>query len=498
MKHIHYIKCKADEGKSIRQIARETGHDRKTIRKYLSMTDFSPPVKTKTTRKCKSGKYHAQVKEWLLEDEKAPGKQRHTARRVYDRLQEAAELNKKSLDISERTVRNLVAKIRQEIDSDGEVFLPLLHPAGEAQVDFGTTVFYENGVEYTGKHLSLSFPHSNARFVQLFKGENLLCLLQGLLDIFEWIGAVPTVIRFDNMTTAVKVIKAHGEREITEGFYRFQCHFGFKSNFCNPASGHEKGSVENCVGYTRRNFFVPVPRFNRLEDYNQGLFDLCEAEMYEKHYKLQHRIKDLFEEDKAAMTALPEESFDVCDYVFARTNNYGMVRFKTNSYSTAGNLYRKDVMLKVTAHTVEIYTEDGKKIITHPRLYGKQKESMLWAPYLEIVAKRPTALKYTGFFESLPDNTRKLLAKSQFKEKQALLSFLAKVCKRDGMNTAITVTERAVKRGAKDLDNLVATYQFLLNGQRAIAPMKLADDLPQTKTYALDFLAYKELMRTNV
>ena len=80
MKHIHYIKCKADEGKSIRQIARETGHDRKTIRKYLSMTDFSPPVKTKTTRKCKSGKYHAQVKEWLLEDEKAPGKQRHTAR----------------------------------------------------------------------------------------------------------------------------------------------------------------------------------------------------------------------------------------------------------------------------------------------------------------------------------------------------------------------------------------------------------------------------------
>ena len=66
------------------------------------------------------------------------------------------------------------------------------------------------------------------------------------------------------------------------------------------------------------------------------------------------------------------------------------------------------------------------------------------------------------------------------------------------MNTAITVTERAVKRGAKDLDNLVATYQFLLNGQHAIAPMKLADDLPQTKTYALDFSAYKELMRTNV
>ena len=125
---------------------------------------------------------------------------------MYDRLKTAAEKDGKTLDISERTVRNLVAKIRQEIDTDGEVFLPLLHPAGEAQVDFGTTVFYENGVEYSGKHLALSFPHSNARFVQLFKGENLLCLLQGLLDMFEWIGAVPTVIRFDNMSTAVKMI----------------------------------------------------------------------------------------------------------------------------------------------------------------------------------------------------------------------------------------------------------------------------------------------------
>jgi transposase len=498
MKHAHYIKCKADEGKSIRQIARETGHDRKTIRKYLSMTDFSPPEIVKSKRKCKSSKYHAQVKEWLLEDEKAPLKQKHTARRVYDRLKEAAELNGAMFDISERTVRTLVAKVRQEIDSDGEVFLPLLHPAGEAQVDFGTTVFYENGVEYTGKHLALSFPHSNARFVQLFKGENLLCLLQGLLDIFEWIGAVPTVIRFDNMSTAVKVIKAHGERDVTEGFYRFQCHFGFKSNFCNPASGHEKGSVENCVGYTRRNFFVPIPRFNNLKDYNQGLFDLCEAEMYGEHYKLQRQIKDLFEEDKAAMIAFPEEAFDVCDYAFARTNNYGMVRFQTNSYSTAGNLYRKDVILKVKAHTVTIYTEEGRKVIEHPRLYGKQKESMLWAPYLEVVAKRPTALKYTSFFEYLPDNTRDLLAKSQFEDKQALLSFLAKASKRDGMNTAITVTEKAVGRGARDLDNLVATYQFLLNGQHTLAPMKLPEDLPQTKNYELDFTAYKELMRTCV
>ena len=114
------------------------------------------------------------------------------------------------------------------------------------------------------------------------------------------------------------------------------------------------------------------------------------------------------------------------------------------------------------------------------------------------MAKRPTALKYTGFFECLPDNTRSLLAESQFEEKQALLSFLAKASKRDGMNTAITVTEKAVGRGARDLDNLVATYRFLLNGQRTIAPMRLPEDLPQTKSYDLDFTAYKELMRARI
>ena len=160
---------------------------------------------------------------------------------MYNRL--IGELGKenKAIDVSERTIRTLVANLRKEMGQAKEVALPLLHPGGEAQVDFGTTVFIEKGITYEGHHLCITFPHSDGKLVQLFKGENLECLMQGVTDIFKAIEGSPRVIRFDNMSTAVKTIKAYGEREVTEGFRRLQCHYGFESNFCNPASGREKG-----------------------------------------------------------------------------------------------------------------------------------------------------------------------------------------------------------------------------------------------------------------
>jgi transposase len=88
------------------------------------------------------------------------------------------------------------------------------------------------------------------------------------------------------MSTAVKEIKAQGEREITDGFRRLQCHFGFESNFCNPASGHEKGSVETYVGYSRRNYFVPVPEISDLIEYNRSLLEKCDKDLNREHYKL--------------------------------------------------------------------------------------------------------------------------------------------------------------------------------------------------------------------
>ena len=269
------------EGKSLRNIAKITGHDFETVKKYAEKDNFNIEPKTKQKRQGKLAPYEDIVRDWLRKDMDAPYKQRHTARRVFDRLKEGYP----EFDASDRSVRTLVAKLKEELNLQKEGSLPLEHPPGEAQVDFGSATFIENGVEYEGNYLNISFPYSNGGYTQLFKAENQECLLEGLKSIFEHIGGVPTAIWFDNMSTAVKKIKAHGERDLTQGFLRFMMHYGFQSNFCNPNSGNEKGSVENKVGYHRRNLFVPIPEFKDLEEYNKQLLLELDKDMEREHYK---------------------------------------------------------------------------------------------------------------------------------------------------------------------------------------------------------------------
>ena len=355
MEHIYHIRYEYNEKeKSLRQIAKETGHDRKTISKYVGQIDFNLPKPKLSSRKKKTDQYKRLVIQWLKEDEKAPRKQRHSAHRIYDRLAEEELKAGRQIQVCERTIRNLVKELKLLLGQNKYVYLPLLHPPGEAQVDFGHTNFYEKGILYEGCHLVLAMPHSDAKFTQLFKSANSQCLEQGLMDIFNCMGKVPKSIRFDNDSLIVKEIKSGGEREIRDSFRRFQCHFNFDSNFCNPAAGHEKGSVENGVGMLRRNLFVPVPEMDDLEEYNKELLEICKSRLDRKHYKLEIKVIDLFAEDKEHMKELPAYAYEACRYVVARTNEYGMARYMTNSYSTSGNLHKCEVVLKVGAHKLEI------------------------------------------------------------------------------------------------------------------------------------------------
>jgi len=233
-----------------------TGHDFETVKKYVEKEDFNHMIRPKQRRQGKLSPYRSIVTAWLINDKNAPHKQQHTAKRVFDRLK---ELYGDEFDASDRSDRKFVTEIRQELQISTDGFLPLLHPPGEAQADFGEAQFLENGITYDGYYLNISYPHSNGGHAQLFKSANQECLLEGKKAIFEHIGGVPTAIRFDNMSTAVKKVKEYGERDLTKGFLRFMMHYGFSSNFCNPNSGHEKGSVENKVGYHRRNLFVRFP-----------------------------------------------------------------------------------------------------------------------------------------------------------------------------------------------------------------------------------------------
>ena len=495
MEHIYHIRYEYFEaGKSIRQIARETGHDRATIKKYLEQEDFNRPPVEKRSRACRSDHYRAQVRAWLLEDEQAPRKQRHTARKIYQRLVEEAALAHRPFDLAERTICRLVASVKQELGQVAWVALPLLHPPGEAQVDFGRTTFIENGVTYAGYHLGVTFPYSDGKFVQLFKSENADCLEQGLIDIFTHIGCVPETIWFDNMSTAVKAIKAQGVREVTDRFRRLQCHFGFKSNFCNPAAGHEKGSVENYIGYSRRNYFVPVPNFDDLESYNEALLLRCDADLDREHYKQERIVRDLFEEDKARMKPLPRYPYDTCHYVPAMTNHYGMVKYQTNRYSTAGHLRRRDVTLKVGAHTVTVLDDTMRPVVTHKRLYGTNKESMVWSPYLDVLAKRPNALRYSGFFERLPDPLRDFLGERSVHEKKILLKELSRTSRTMGLPLAVGALTDALAMAPRDVESLLAAYAFVLNRPGPIPKNDVPKAIPTLPDYAIDLGVYKALL----
>lgn len=479
-----------NEGKSLRQTAKDTGHDFITVKKYTDKEDFNIEIRPKQQRSGKLSPYREIVTKWLLDDQNAPRKQRHTAQRVYDRLKELYP----HFNASDRSVRNFVAELRNDLRIDAKGYLPLEHPPGEAQVDFGEVRFVEKGTPIDGYYLNISFPYSNAGYTQLFKSQNQECLLEGLKKIFEHIRGVPTAIWFDNMSTAVKKIKKHGERDLSNGFLRFMMHYGFLSNFCNANSGNEKGSVENKVGYHRRNLFVPVPEFDNLEAYNETLLIKLDKDMRRDHYKGIGRIEDLFLEDQAAFNKLPEVSYDVCRYEYAKADNYGKIKFGTKIYSSSPSMAGRQVMLKIKAYDVIILDMDFGMIVKHKRLYGSQKESMLWLPYLELMAKRPTALKYSGLFKELPSSLQMFLQGCDYEKKKEVLKVFSKMSYDTSMENAVQAFEEALDYGAMDADSIWATYCRLSSGSLPEMEINIPDTVPHLEKYPPNIRLYDQLM----
>jgi transposase len=492
MEQVYRIKnMKKFEGKSLRKISETTGYAFETVQKYVNKNDFNIEIKAPQRRMGKLTPYKEVVKTWLINDERAPHKQRHTAKRVYDRLK---ELYPDEIDVHERSVRKFVAGLREEIQSSTDGYLPLEHPPGECQVDFGKARFIENGITFDGYYLNISYPYSNGGHAQLFKSENQECLLDGMKAIFEHIGGVPTAIWFDNMSTAVKKIKEYGKRDLTDGFLRFMMHYGFQSNFCNPDSGNEKGSVENKVGYHRRNLFVPVPEFKDLKEYNKLLLKRCDQDMNRMHYKGHGIIKDLFYEDKMEFLKLPKVPFEVYLHEFAKADKYGKVRFDNRIYSSSPNMALRQVMIKAGAYDIEILDEECRTIACHRRLYGEQKESMYWIPYLELLSKRPTALKYTELFSQLPAGLKNHLEQCDYQNKKQSLIVFARMAADADMETAQTIFEECINQGTKDADSIWAAYCCLTSEPLPETEIYVPETVPELKKYIPDIASYDRLL----
>jgi transposase len=484
------------EEKSLRQIAAEMGCDFRTAQKYAYLDNFNIKIPVKQNRGKKIAPFTDLIDYLLEEDLKEHPKQRHTAKAIYRRLKREYPCE---FNVSSRSVRTYVAEKKKEFEmtkKNNQCFIPLDHEPGTAQADFGEAYFIENGIRQKGHFLNLSFPYSNAGFCQLFKSENQECILQGLKNIFEYISGVPVSITFDNTKAIVKKIKSYGNRDLTEFFLRFQNHYEFDGIFCNPGKGNEKGSVECKVGYHRRNMLVPVPKFDSIEEFNKYLLEECLKDMERLHYKKDILISDLFKEDIIALKMLPKDPFDVFKLKKAIVNRYGKIKYETKTYSASPDFAQKEVWVKASSDEIEILDEDKNLIQKHKRLYGQQTESMKWEPYVGLIAKRPTSLKYTNFFKGLPQTIQEYFTELEYQEKKKALKLLDNMITETDLDTAVTGFSLALEEGIKDIDSIKGTFHTLTH-QPVIANdlETIAPEIPNIIPFDINMKKYDLLMK---
>ena len=311
------------QGMSRAQIARRLHVDRGTVAKYADMEDCSPKPKADRRYGSKIDPYAHLVDGWLEADRMLPRKQRHTIRRVHDRL-----LAETDYDGEYSTTMRYVHRWREANRGvpDREGYVRLEWAAGSMQVDFGVARARIAGEMADVHCLVVSLPYSNMRLCVALPGENAECLCHGLMLVFEHIGGVPPVIVMDNATGAGRR-NAKGEVALTGVFSAFVAHYRLEVRFCNPYSGNEKGSVENAVGFLRRNLMVPPMRAESYGQLSRLLLERCDGLARDSYCPRlpDVPVAEVFDEERAALMPLPSTAFDPVRWESRTADKYGLV-----------------------------------------------------------------------------------------------------------------------------------------------------------------------------
>jgi hypothetical protein len=267
------------------------------------------------------------------------------------------------------------------------VFLPLSHPPGEAQVDFGFAEVVVAGVPTQVAVFVLSLPYSGAVYCQVFPRECTETFQEGHARAFAFFGGVPERIAYDNTKTAVAKIVGPRERELTREFLRLKSHYLFDSHFCLVRRPNEKGHVERLVDYARSNFLVPVPAVTSLEALNAHLAERCRQDQA-RSVRGKGSVAAGLAEDRAAMLPLPARRFDARRVTIAAADSLSLVRFDTNSYSVPTRYAHREVTVVATVSEVRIVFEDNL-IARHERCWGREQYHFDPVHYLALLERKP-------------------------------------------------------------------------------------------------------------
>jgi len=369
---------------SLREAAERFGLNFRTVKKIASHA-APPEFRTPNRQGSKTAPFLPLIKEYLLEDKDMPPKQRHTAKRIFERLQE-----EHGYDGCDRTIRTIVARLRKQAKT---VYVPLAHPPAEAQFDFGFAQAVIGGVRQKIAYAEITLPYSNVRYVQAFPKECTETFQESLRKFFRFVNGVPTLIKFDNSKVNVGKIVGQRGSEASDGLLRLEAHYFFKHHFCRIRQPQEKGHVENGVRYSRNNYMVPMPEFPDFETFNLWLEQKCLEEFDKTSARRKKTIGELFLEEIDFLLPLPRDDFEARRIELHHANSLSLVRFDCNDYSVPSQHAHKEFTVVGGIDTVKFLVGD-KVVAVHRRDWDKKKTHYNPVHYLAAAEKRPNAFEF--------------------------------------------------------------------------------------------------------
>jgi transposase len=371
---------------TIREVARKLGVHRRMVRQALK--DALPPERKDPIRsRPKLGPVQSFIDQILEADRLAPRKQRHTAHRIYVRIDQ--ELSHK---IAESSVRRYVRERKQQMGlGSGEIYIPQSYQWGqEAQIDWYEAWVLFGEERQKAQIFSCRSMASGGAFHRAYPRATQQAFLEAHEAAFNYFGGVFRVLRYDNLGSAVRKILRGREREETIRFIAFRSHWGFETSFCTPGRGNEKGGVEGEVGYFRRNHLVPVPQAEDWAEFNEQLLAGCREDEQRRIGEREQSVGQGMILEREHLLPFPEERFELAEMSFPVVDSKGCVRVRTNWYSTplrAGS--RPEV--KILPAYIEVWKE-GRLVARHERCYGSGRQALNLEHYLEVLERKPGAL----------------------------------------------------------------------------------------------------------
>jgi transposase len=380
------------EGLSVHALARKHGVHRRAVRQALGSA-VPPERKRPVGRPAPAlGSWRELIDEWLIADRDAPRKQRHTAKRIRDRLVE-----EHGAVVAETTVRDYVRRRRRELGLAAEAFCPQVHDPGvTAEVDWGEASVLIAGLLTTVGLFLMRSCFSGACFVMAFETQSQQAFFEGHVHALSWYGGVFTTMRYDNLAAAAKKTLKGRRRVENERFVALRSHYLFESFFTlvGIEGAHEKGGVEGEVGRFRRNHLVPVPEVSSLAELNERLLAFCITDLNRTIDGRQETVGSALSREMDLLRPLPADRFPTWEQSSHRVNQKSMITVRRNHYSVPVRLVGSRVSARIGAREIEVLA-DGRVVAAHPRLRGSQLRSARLDHYLELLARKPGALEHS-------------------------------------------------------------------------------------------------------